>query len=81
MQHTITFHPNGRATTLYTDKLPLRELGQLSVQRASLIEFNDSTQEWEVFFLPIPHSKIRIPNFSHPSREACLAWEHDQLNK
>jgi hypothetical protein len=79
MDHILTFHSNGTATTLYTDKLPLRELGTLAVQRASKIEFNNSTQEWEVrFTFGEPPAE---PAFSHPSREECLKWEREQLNQ
>lgn len=76
--HTITFHPTGEATTVWTDKLPLRELGTLSVRRASRIEFNAATQEWEVRWTHMP---CVLPVFSHPSREECLRWEHEQLNQ
>jgi hypothetical protein len=77
--HKITFHPNGTASTLYTEALPLRELGELKIERASSIEFNNATQEWEALIYPV--SGIRYPVFSHPSRQACLRWEHEQLNQ
>jgi len=75
--HTITFKPDGTARTLWTDSLPLRELGTLSIRRASWIDFNEHTQEWEVRF--DPHADD--PVFTNATRSECIRWEHDQLNQ
>ncbi len=49
------------------------ELGRLEITRASHIEFNNSTQHWEV----IDRSgKVR---FFAKSRSAGLEWEHQNL--
>jgi hypothetical protein len=77
MNHVITFDDDGTANTLWTDKLPLAELGTMKVKRASWIEFNEGTQKWEVRF----NSNDKKPAFSDSSREACLAWENEQLNR
>ena len=76
----LNFHPNGTADCLYSDLIPLTDLGQLSVRRASWIEFNAATQQWEVRF-DGPRDQDSEPLFSNPSREACLAWEHEQLDQ
>jgi len=74
MKHHLRFNPTGKIDCLYTEAIDLRELGMLSVLRASSIEFNEVTQLWEVkaagdgMFL-----------HSDPSREACLAWERRNL--
>jgi hypothetical protein len=89
MNHVITFHPNGHATTLYTDRIDLRQLGQLNVKRASSVEFNNATGEWEVRWLPSVNPEagryVPIPKeppvFTHKSREECLRWEHEQMNQ
>ena len=44
----ITFTPDGTAQCLWTEVLPLLELGRLEIHRATNIEFNNSTQRWEV---------------------------------
>lgn len=74
---TLTFPPDGPATCLYSDLIPLTTLGTLTVRRASWIDWNERTQEWEVRFGP--HDDH--PVFSDPSRTACIAWEHEKLDQ
>ncbi len=74
---TLTFHPDGTARCLYTDAIPLATLGTLRVRRASWIDFNEHTQQWEVRFSPMSDK----PVFTHASREECLRWEHQQLDR
>jgi hypothetical protein len=42
----IFFHPDGTAQSLWTEALPLHELGRLEIHRATNIEFNNTTQHW-----------------------------------
>ena len=46
MNITIAFNPDGTAQCLWTEALPLPELGRLQITRASNIEFNNATQQW-----------------------------------
>jgi hypothetical protein len=69
----ITFTPDGTARCLWTEAVPLHELGRLEVTRASNIEFNNSTQRWELKDLT---GKVR---FVAQSRSACLQWEQHHL--
>jgi len=42
--------PDGKTvTSLYSDRFRLRELGPISVKRASDVRFNEFLQKWEVF--------------------------------
>lgn len=66
----IYIQPNGMARCVYTDALPLRELGTLDVQRASTVEFNPTSQCWEVII-----TGETAPRFTNPSRETCLEYE------
>jgi len=71
---TLTIQPNGDIGCFYTEALDLRELGRLTVQRATTIEFNHDQQQWEVrnTFGQLLHQ--------HPSRAACLAWERQHFD-
>lgn len=73
--HTISFTPDGTARCLWTEVLPLNELGQLKIQRASTIEFNEQRQQWEVRLASNPN----VVAFFHSSRETCLLWERNRI--
>ncbi len=73
MNTQITFNPDGTALCLWTEAVPLHELGQLEITRASTIEFNNAAQKWEV-----RDRKGRV-RFIAKSRSACLEWEQKNL--
>ncbi|MGO8929301.1 MAG: hypothetical protein ACLQU3_20740 [Limisphaerales bacterium] len=73
MNSNISFNPDGTAHCLWTDALPLHELGLLQITRATTIEFNNITQKWEV---KDGRGKVR---FIAKSRSACLEWEQQNL--
>ena len=72
-QHIITFDANGSAHCLWTEAVPLHELGRLEIQRASNVEFNNGSQKWEV---RDRNGKLR---FFSKSRSECLEWEQQNL--
>ena len=74
MNAILRFNPGGHIGCLYTEAIDLRALGRLHVVRATDIRFNDQSQQWDV-----RHADTGAVLFSHNSREACLAWEHDNL--
>ena len=73
MNIQISFKPDGTAHCLWTEALPLHELGHLEITRASNIEFNIGAQQWEVKDLK---GKVR---FFARFRSACLEWEQQNL--
>ena len=73
MNINISFNPDGTAQCLWTEALPLHELGRLEITRASTIEFSNVTQHWEV-----RDQKSRV-RFIAKSRTACLEWEQQNL--
>lgn len=77
---TITFHPDGTASGLWSEDIPLHDLGELTVRRASTIEFNDDSQEWEVRLIAAKTHKAGPVRFSNPSRQACITWEHNYFD-
>ncbi len=74
MNPVLTFDPDGTGHCLHTDAIPLQSLGTLEVHRASTIEFNSSSQQWEV------KDAERLTLHSDPSRSCCLAWEVERFN-
>jgi hypothetical protein len=74
MSHSLRFDPTGRIDCFYTEAIDLREIGKLKVVRATCIEFNSASQEWEV-----KAAGDGMLLFSHPSRETCLRWERTNL--
>ncbi len=73
MNIQISFKTDGTAQCLWTEVLPLHELGRLEIHRATNIESNNTTQHWEV-----RDRKGRNCFFSR-SRSACLEWERENL--
>ena len=73
MNIQISFTPDGIAHCLWTDAISLHELGRLEITRASNIEFNNATQQWEV------KDRKGKGRFIARSRSACLEWEQENL--
>ena len=71
----IAFIPDGTGHCLYHEAIDLHTIGMLTCRRASRIEFNAGTQEWEVR----PAESERAL-FSSPSRKTCLEWEREHLD-
>ena len=75
MNPVLTFDPDGVVRCLHTDAIPLQSLGTLTVQRATTIEFNTPTQQWEV------KDAEGAILFTNPARSCCLAWELERFNQ
>lgn len=73
--HILDFPLDGTVRGLHTDRTDLHQLGPMTIRRASWVDFNEHSQEWEVRW--DPHADD--PVFSNASREVCLQWERDQL--
>ncbi len=73
--NVLTVAPGGIVTGLYTETIPLAEIGALHIERLTSIEFNDDAQQWEA---RDPAGSLL---YSDPSRAACLEWEHRHFNQ
>jgi len=71
----LKFDLTGDGHCLFTEAIDLSSLGVLEIVRASSIEFNNTTQLWEV------KGTEGGLMFAHPSRQACLDWEHQYFNR
>lgn len=78
MSATITFTPDGYGHCLYTEDIDLASIGPLEIKRATNIEYNDASQQWEVRMADDPDPDIL---FCSGSRQACLDWEHDHVDR
>jgi hypothetical protein len=72
---SLSFDASGVGTCFYTEAIPLNEIGALEITRASTIEFNRQSQQWEV------KDKDGATLHSNPSRQQCLQWEHQHFNQ
>jgi hypothetical protein len=72
---TLHVLPDGTIQGLYTEALDLSTLGLLEVRRAMTIEFDNPAQVWRVF------NRSGRSVYDSPSREDCLAWERQHLNR
>jgi hypothetical protein len=72
---SIIVTPAGFCECLYTEAIDLARLGDLSVRRATDIEFDGASQLWKV------RDTGGRELYSHASREACLARERDHLEQ
>ena len=72
--HIMIFGTSGAGRCLWTEALPLHELGRLDIQRAYAVEFDNQAQAWRVF------DREGDCLYCSPSRETCLAWEQRYLN-
>jgi hypothetical protein len=70
----ITVATDGTVRCLWTEAVPLHELGELDIQRACSIEFDNCAQAWRVV------DREGDCLYCSPSRETCLAWERKHLN-
>ena len=70
----LKFDPTGLAQCPYTELIDLSSIGSLEVRRATIIEFNQSNQQWEVRDLN------NALLFTNKSRAVCLAWEQQHFN-
>jgi hypothetical protein len=74
MKTTLRFDSGGQVECLYTEAIDLRELGKLTITRATDIRFEESSQQWKVH-----EAETDTVLFSNPSRSECLVWEIQNL--
>ena len=70
----LRFRPDGTGRGLYTEAIDLNRIGRLHIERASHVEFDDATQQWQV----IDTRGRRL--HQDVSRRACLRWEHSHFD-
>ncbi len=70
----IVFTPDGTGRALYTEAIDLERIGELSISRASEVEFCNDSGLWTVRLPGEPYVL-----YKHPSRQACLNWERQHL--
>jgi hypothetical protein len=87
MNINIQFCPDGSAHYLWTDAVPLHELGRLEIHRATNIEFNNTTQKWEVrdrrgkVRFIARSNKIQVLKDFTPTQRHVAAWCNRFMNR
>lgn len=71
----IIFTPDGQGRCLHTEAIDLAAIGQLHIERATTIEFDNKKQYWRV------RDPVGCALFNSPSRQACLDWERLYLQQ
>ena len=71
----IVFTPTGQGRCLHTDLIDLSQLGTLTIERASQVEFDSRLQAWRVRDLS------GFPLFTAPTRQLCLEWERSYFER
>lgn len=66
----------GTVTALAGGPLSIADMGVRTTKRASTLEFNSGTNEWEVRSID-----PRDPLFSHRDYDVALKWEIDYFNR
>lgn len=62
---------SGTARCLYTDDIPLTDLGSVKMTRASHVEWDDGKQTWEV----LEPKTLSVLMGGFKTRKDALAWE------
>ena len=70
----LSFNRKGMGSCLYSELIDLSSIGPLKIRRATTIEFNHKSQEWQV-------RRKGKTLFSHQSRAVCLNWEQQTFNR
>lgn len=71
----LMFKPDGICVGLYTEMIDLSRIGRMKIVRATSIEFDNDKQVWRV------KDMEGFPLFAASSRQKCLNWEQQYLNK
>lgn len=74
MSTVLCFRSDGIITGLYTEIIDLAELGRLTIQRASTVEFDNPCQLWRVF------DRDGTCIHASASRTNCLNWEAEYFS-
>ena len=67
---SITFAADGCGRCLYTEAIDLGRVGQLSIRRATRIDYDNRKHVWRVHDV-----RDGFPMFTAPTRRQCLEWE------
>jgi hypothetical protein len=74
MTATLTFGPDGTGRGLYTEAIDLGRIGELRIERATSIEFDNASQAWHV-----RDTAGRLLSTAR-TRQQCLEWEQRHFN-
>jgi hypothetical protein len=76
MRHHIVVLKGGGIRMIYTDALPLSNLGKLTISRASNVEYDNDRGGWVTTLV----TGEELPGI-HPTRQAALVAEIEEVNR
>ncbi len=71
----LYFQPDGTVTCLYSEELPLAQIGKLDIKRFTTVEPDSDSVAWVV------KDMQGMILFSSLSKTICLAWEESYFNQ
>lgn len=74
----ISFAPTGQTEALHMDEFPLRHLGDMKIERASTIEFNEDTQLFDVV---LPDGTVHITHANFVGYDVARSFEVEWLQQ
>lgn len=80
----VEFLPDGSAVCLYTDALPLADLGRLTMERASNVEWDETDQVWTATLENVLFGGVLVIEgreiARHADRGEVIKMEKDYFN-
>ena len=78
MRLTLLLRPDGRVDSVYSDALRDLDLGPQRIQRASVLEWDDTTQEWIAYRVTVTGDRGDV--LAHgPDRKRVETMEREIL--
>lgn len=76
----IIIFPDGNITSVYSDKLDFVKLGNIDINRATEVCFDNKEKSWKIITKPPYFAESIVLAMDFSSRKSAIAYEIDYLN-